>query len=132
MIRCTRKLLIFIFLSSVACPSAFGQTSYDFDLLYRQLADAKDDTGRINAQIALCGLYRLVNTDSSLFYGEQALESAKGINYFQGQILALGTMSIVMDERVNLPKSMELGFKALQIAEEHHLDSFAASAAVCG
>ena len=32
------------------------------------------------------------------------------------------------EQQGNLPKSLELGFKALQVAEEHHLESFAGAA----
>ena len=37
-------------------------------------------------------------------------------------------MCIATGQQGNLPKSLELGFKALQVAEEHHLESFAGAA----
>ena len=115
------KSFIFTFLFSIICFFGLTQTMEAIDSLQQQLANAKDDTSRINAQIALCLLYRLGNTDSSLMYGQQALESAEKIKYIRGQISALGFMCIVMEQRGNLPKSLELGFKALQLAEEHDL-----------
>ncbi len=115
-------LLAFIF------SIGFAQTKEATDSLQHQLAIAKDDTSRIKAQIALCLLYRLGNTDSSLIYGEQAFQSAQQINYLSGQILALSFMCIVTEQQGNLPKSLELGFKALQLAEEHHLESLAGGA----
>lgn len=110
------------------CNFGFAQTNEAIARLQHQLANSKDDTSRINAQIALCLLYRLGNTDSSLMYGQQALESAEKINYIPGQIAALGFISIVAEQRGNLPKSLESGFKALKLAQEHDLGDLAAPA----
>jgi signal transduction histidine kinase len=123
-----RKEFVFILLFAFVLNFGFAQTRQAVDSLHRQLASAKDDTSRINAQIALCLLYRLGNTDSSLMYGKQALESAERINYIPGQISALGFMCIVTEQRGNLPKSLELGFKALQLGEEHRLEALAGPA----
>ncbi len=122
------KKLLFIFLFVFIYSIGFTQTREAIDSLRHQLAIAKDDTSRINAQIGLCLLYRLGNTDSSLIYGQQALRSADQINYLPGQIQALSFMSIVTEQQGNLPKSLELGFKALQLGREHHLESFAGAA----
>ncbi len=128
MIRPIRKKLICIFLLSVGCSFGFAQTRQAIDSLHMRLAEAKDDTSRINAQIALCLLHRLGNTDSSLMYGQQALESAEKINYIPGQISVLGFMCIVTEQRGNLPKSLELGFKALQLGQKYHLEPLAGPA----
>jgi len=113
------KTFILTFLFSIVCSFGFTQTKKVTDSLKSQLANAKDDTSRINAQIALCLFYRLGNTDSSLMYGQQALESAEKINYVRGQISVLGFMCIVTEQRGNLPGSLELGFKSLRLGEEH-------------
>jgi two-component system NtrC family sensor kinase len=122
------KKFTFTFLFLLVCNFAFTQTRKAIDSLQDQLANAKDDTSRINAQIALCLFYRLGNTDSSLVYGQQAMESAEKIKYIRGQISVLGFMCIVMEQRGNLPKSLELGFKALQLAEEYDLELLAGPA----
>jgi len=122
------KIFTLTILLAFTCSIGFTQTKEAVDSLQHQLAIAKDDTSRINAQIALCLLYRLGNTDSSIIYGEQALQSAQQIHYLPGQILALSFMCIVTEQQGNLPKSLELGFKALQLAEEHHLESLAGAA----
>jgi two-component system, NtrC family, sensor kinase len=122
------KTFIFTFLFAFICSIGFTQTREAIDSLQHQLAIAKDDTSRINAKIDLCLLYRLGNTDSSLIYGQQALRAADRINYLPGQIQALSFMSIVTEQQGNLPKSLELGFKALQLAREHHLESLAGGA----
>ncbi|MGN6602943.1 MAG: ATP-binding protein [Ginsengibacter sp.] len=122
------KTFTLTLLLAFTCSIGFTQTKEAVDSLQHQLAIAKDDTSRINAQIALCLLYRLGNTDSSIIYGEQAYQSAQQIHYLPGQILALSFMCIVTEQQGNLPKSLELGFKALQLAEENHLESLAGGA----
>ena len=109
---------------------SFAQTREAIDDLHHQLAIAKDDTSRISAQAYLCLLYRLGNTDSSILYGQQALKSAQRINYPAGEILALGFMSITMEQMGNLPKALEMAFKALQIAKTNNLECEAALNAI--
>src|SRR5665213_1148279 len=111
------KTFILTFLFAFACNISFSQTKEVIDSLHNQLAAAKDDTSRIQLQIQLCYSYRLGNADSSVFYGEQALKSAKKINYSKGEILSLGFMSITMGQLGNFPKAFEMAFKALQIAQ---------------
>ena len=125
MIRSIRRKLIYIFLLSLGCSFGFTQTRQAIDSLHKRLADARDDTSRINAQIALCLFHRLGNTDSSLMYGQQALEAAEKINYIRGQVSVLGFMCIVTEQRGNLPGALELGFKSLRLGEEHNLEILA-------
>ena len=122
------KGFAFLLLFLLAFNFGFTQRREAVDSLQRQLANAKDDTSRINAQIALCLLYRLGNTDSSLMYGQLALESAEKINYIPGQVSVLGFMCIVTEQRGNLPKALELGFKALQLGQEYHLETLSGPA----
>ena len=75
-------------------------------------------------------MHRLGNTDSSLLYGQQALKSAQQVNYAKGEMLALGFMSITMVQIGNLPKALEMAFKALQIAKTIQLESDAALNAI--
>ena len=103
------KKFIFTFLFPLYATLVLPKQGRLIDSLQRQFANAKDDTSRINAQIALCLLYRLGNTDSSLIYGQQALESAEKINYIRGQIAYLSFMCIVTEQRGNLPKITGIG-----------------------
>jgi len=111
------KKFTLTFLLAFVCSISFSQTREVIDSLHQQLAAAKDDTSRIQLQIQLCYSYRLGNADSSVFYGGQALESARKINYSKGEILSLGFMSITMGQLGNFPKAFEMAFKALQIAQ---------------
>ena len=106
-------LILLLFVSNLG----IAQTPEAIGNLQHQIAIAKDDTSRIKQQAYLCLLYRLGNSDSSLFYGQQALESARKINYVQGEILALSFMSITLEQMGNLPKALETAFKAIEIAK---------------
>ena len=123
-----KRTLAIIFLLFFATDFGSAQTKKAIDQLHRQLAAAKDDTSRINTEVALCLLHRLGNTDSSMIYGQRALESSKRIRFLPGQIQALSFMCIVMEQQGNLPKSLELGFEALRLAEENHMESLAGPA----
>jgi two-component system NtrC family sensor kinase len=117
-------ILIFLFTWNIGIT----QTTEAIDNLHHQLTIAKDDTSRINAQLNLCLLYRLGNMDSSIYYGQAALKSSNKINYRKGEILALSFMAITTEQQGNLPKAMEMGFKALQLATEYHLEGDASAA----
>src|SRR5665213_175820 len=104
------KTFIFTFLLSFACSIGFTQTREAIDSLQHQLVIAKDDTSRINAQTGLCYLYRLGNADSSILYGQQALQLSQQINYPAGEVWALALMSITMEQTGNLPKALEMAF----------------------
>ena len=81
------KTFTLTILLAFVCSIGFTQTKEAIDSLQHQLAIAKDDISRINAQIALRLLYRLGNTDSSMIYGQQALESAEKIKYVRGRLM---------------------------------------------
>ena len=105
-----------------------GQSKEIVTRLHKELASATTDTGKINAQISLCFEYRLGNTDSSLFYGNLALENAKKAKYHIGEVLSLGFMSVTTQQTGNLPKTLELGFEALRIANENQLEKYIGAA----
>ena len=121
------KTFFFTLWILIAFNPGFSQTKETVDSLQHQLTHAKDDTSRIKQQAFLCLLYRLGNSDSSLFYGQQALESARKINYVQGEILALSFMSITLEQMGNLPKALETAFKAIEIAKANGLGNYSAA-----
>lgn len=113
-------VILLLFLSNFG----FAQTPEAINNLQHQIAIAKDDTSRIKQQAYLCLLYRLGNSDSSLFYGQQALEAARKINYVQGEVLALQFMSITLVQMGNLPKALETAFKAIEIAKANEVKDY--------
>ena len=117
------KKLAIIILLLIECGGGFSQSRHTIDSLQHQLANAKNDTSRIDILIDLCLQYRLGSADSSILYGEQALQLAKKINYPQGEILAISFMGITTAQLGDLPKALEMAFRALQIAKSNSLDS---------
>jgi two-component system, NtrC family, sensor kinase len=117
------KTFIATILLLLSWINGFTQSQQLIDNLHHQLATAKDDRSRIDAQIILCSNYRLGNTDSSVYYGQVALSSAQKINYPEGEILALSFMSITLGQIGNLSKALEMAFKALQIAKSNNLET---------
>lgn len=119
MIKHFTVTIVFLSLASIG----FGQTRHVIDSLRHILHTAKDDTGKINAQIRLCYVYRLGNTDSALFYGREALKTSEKINYLQGDVQVRGFMAVTMEQLGDLPQALGMAFKAIQIAKENNLES---------
>ena len=90
------------------------------DSLRQRLAVSKTDTSRVLLMAELCFYYRYSNSDSSVFYGESSLTLAKQIKFFRGECQAMARLGLTMREKGNLPKSLELQFAALKIAEDHN------------
>ena len=116
------KTSLFTFLLAFAWNIGFAQTKEVIDSLHHQLAIAKDDTSKVGVLTYLCLLYRLGNADSSLLYGQQALQLAQQINYSAGEVWSLSFMSLTMAQLGNYPKTLEMAFRALQIAESNHFE----------
>ena len=122
------KLLNITTLLLLASGTCYAQTKEVVDSLKSILATTKNDTTKIYAQANLCDAYRFGNVDSSTFYGQQALKLARKINFIPGQILALGFLTAPAQQQGDYPKTLQLGFEAIQLAKEHHLDVLAAPA----
>ena len=122
------KSIVFFLFFSLTWSPGFSQPRHTMDSLHQQLAMAREDTSRVNALILLCYNYRLGYSDSSLYYGQQALQLAQKIKYPAGELRSLQFMSITQEQLGNLPKALEMAFKALEIAKEHHLENLAGGA----
>ncbi|HJS56134.1 MAG TPA: tetratricopeptide repeat protein, partial [Chitinophagaceae bacterium] len=124
-----KKSLTFTFLLLCLIPDkAFGQTRRVIDSLHHILATVKDNKSRILVKTELCAEYRLAYPDSSNFYGQQALQEARQINYPDGEILALGFLSVNLEGMGDYPKALEMGFKSLQVAKANNLEHLTAPA----
>ena len=120
------KLITFILIIFFAA-NIYAQDKITKSLKH-ELAISKKDTSRALTMVHLSWEYALSNPDSSLFYGEQAYKFSTEINFPQGQILALGFESLTLNTIGNLPRSLELGIKSLQIAADNQLEEFTAPA----
>ncbi|HEX3386632.1 MAG TPA: ATP-binding protein, partial [Mucilaginibacter sp.] len=124
MIKHSTLSIFFLFLAICG----FGQTRDVVNSIRHDLYIAKDDTSKINAQIKLCLLYRLGNTDSAIYYGLKALKASEKINYLQGQVEANGFLAVTMEQLGDLPQALGMAFKALQIAKENNLENLSTGA----
>ena len=118
------KILNLTILLLLLSGSCYAQTKEVVDSLKSMIATTKNDTTKIYAQIGLCNAYKFANLDSSEVYGQQALKLARKINFIPGQILALSFLTGPAQQQGDYPKTLELGFKAIQLAQEHHLERF--------
>jgi len=89
------------------------------DSLTLQLTTVRHDTDRVSIMSALSLSYRLMKPDSSMNYGLKALALAKQISYPRGEANALYSLAYVHREIGELPKALDLTFKALKIGEEN-------------
>ncbi len=113
--------LLLAFIGSI-CFAQSAQNRLILDSLKRQLTLVRQDTGRVLIMTELCLRYRTRKPDSALFFGEKALKLAQQIHFPPGEIRALAEVGRVLVDIGNLPKSLEMQFKALQIAKTNQLN----------
>jgi len=116
------KIILNIVLIKIVALSALGQLPgfRTTDSLHQQLAVVKQDTTRVLILAELAEAFRNTMSDSAMRYGQQSLSLAKQIQFPKGEAKALLSMSVILREMGNFPKSLEAGLKALQISEQHH------------
>src|ERR1700722_14317439 len=117
MIKKSTCILFFV----VSCSIGHAQNKFS-DSLMRRLAIVKEDTSRVLVMADLCYFYRYTNIDSSIFYGQGALTLAQQIKFMRGEADALNKLGLALREKGDLPKSLELEFKALKIARENNYE----------
>ena len=88
-----------------------------------ELARAKHDTTKVNIMHSIINYSQFSNPDTAIFYFEKAHGLAEKINYTRGKIKVLGSVSFAYIGLGNLPKALELAYKALEICEQYDLTS---------
>ena len=114
----TSLIVLFSFFLSIS----YAQERQIIDSLKQELNIAKQDTSRVQLMVLISYDYRFLNMDSSMYYGQQALELANNIDYLKGKVQALNRMAFCNRVTGNLPKALELSFKVLQLAENHSFE----------
>jgi len=92
------------------------------------LKTASNDSVRVDNLVKLCSHYRFSNPDSSIHYGQWALELSKKIHYQKGEVGALSFMSITEEQLGNLTQAFQMAFTALQIGKDHDLENLTGAA----
>ncbi len=115
------KVSAFTIFLALISSCVFAQDRQVIDSLKHELAIAKNDTSRVMIMAALCERYRSNKPDSAVFFGEKGMALAKKIKFPKGMVRNTTYYGFVMRDLGNLPKSMAMQFKALQIAKENNL-----------
>ena len=114
-------LIIFLVLESCICFSQTKQDLDDLKQLKQELSMAPQDTSRVKIMVTLCNFYREFNQDSSVMFGNKAQALAQGINFPEGEANALNELGLSFRILGDMPKSLELQYQGLQIAESNKL-----------
>ncbi len=116
------RFILTIFLAFINCV-LFAQPNANkvfIDSLKHQLIIAKNDTGRVLILSDLCKAYKIYDFDSVAIYAKRGLTLAQKSVYARGEIRVLYAWQDALENHGDIPQSLELNFKALQIAEENH------------
>lgn len=110
--RSALLLLILLFYTS-----AYAQNKYT-DSLKKSLQHQKEDSNKVNILSEIGTLYLDRSSDTSVVYGQQALDLAKKINYEPGVLNAEFVLSSALTVLGNYPLAIDFGFKALSHAKK--------------
>jgi len=117
-----RSFLIVLLTAVFFIPVLGQQENYkDVPSLLQRLSAATSDTTRILIKCSLGEAYRSNNPDTSLIMANEALASSQELKFKKGEIHALVVLCVLYREKGDLPYALELGLKALKIAEEERL-----------
>jgi signal transduction histidine kinase len=92
----------------------------EIDSLKHELTLADNDTSRVLILGGLCSYYANYNFDSSNLYGKQGLALAEKRKFLKGKARILCGLARGYQVHGDLPKALELGFKAFQTAGENN------------
>jgi len=115
-----KKVTCFLFLFLVTLFLSAQQNNNDS--LRQLLFVAKEDTTKVNLLNQLSRNFNESKPDSNLFYGLQALELSRKINYNKGEIDALLNTCAGLTLKGNYSKALENGLDALKKSEASYND----------
>ncbi|TMI96162.1 MAG: tetratricopeptide repeat protein [Bacteroidetes bacterium] len=90
------------------------------DSLKKELSISKIDTSNVLTMVKLADQYKFSNVDSSLFYGQKALEASRKIKFHEGEYKSLFIMGYALSMAGNSTRALELELKALRITEKYN------------
>src|SRR6188474_1260779 len=111
-------LTLLLLVTSFISVSAQQEVFKDVDSLLKKLSSATSDTARIILKCKLGEAYRANDPDTSLLLANEALSRSIQISFKKGEIHALIVLCVLYREKGDLPYALELGLKALKMAEE--------------
>ena len=114
----------FIFLVSVLSfipVSGQQETFKDVPDLLQKITEATTDTARILLKCKLAEAYRGNKPDTSLILATESLNESIDIKFKRGEIHSLIVLCVMHREKGDLPYALELGLRALKMAEDERL-----------
>lgn len=115
-----RKALLLILFALITTFSS-GQSRAAIDSLKNLFQNSRQDTIRALALRDLSVEFRTIHPDSSLFFGQQALDLSEQINFPKGIARAYTSLSFVYYQTADLAKAWETASQALRVANENNL-----------
>src|ERR1051326_7867852 len=110
-----KRTAIFFF-SFIAYYSFAQQTKVDS--LKKLVLAAKQDSGRVNALNTLAWEIKGSAPDSSIYFGEQALQLSEKINFFSGKTNALACIGNAYYSKGDYLKGLDYLLKAKSLEEQ--------------
>jgi signal transduction histidine kinase len=114
MLRPYRILLLFL-LGCFAVPAYAGNAIADS---LKGLLRKAPDTQKVLLMSDLCWEYRLIDRDSALHYGEQALVLARNSAFKNGEAQALNDLGIILIDQNRFQTALDYFSQALKIRQE--------------
>ena len=107
----TSTFILFIFTFS---NPVLGETG----MRIQEILSEKPDTNKVKSLSDLCWDYRFKSADSALYFGEQALQLARDINYAKGIAQACNDIAIIFIDKANYLRATKLLDESLKIREQ--------------
>ncbi len=114
-----KRFIIFLFVV-VVCTNVPAQIRHNIDSLKNKLQQSNADSSRVIILSSLSYVYRNTDLDTSIMYGEQALQLAQKIKFPRGESRALHTLASTERIQGDIPLAMETALKGLQLATAGH------------
>jgi len=118
------KTIILVCVFSFACNFVFAQNTEGkkhIEDVKATLSSSKADTNRVLLYGELCTAYQWNNTDSLNLYSEKGIALAQKLLFKKGEVRLLNNQAIALMFRGNIPKSLNILFNALDIAQKNTL-----------
>ncbi|MBP6795806.1 MAG: hypothetical protein KA143_12155, partial [Saprospiraceae bacterium] len=125
------KVIVFLILGLTSLLRANGQSlpsnQNDINSLQQLLVSMPDDSARVLTLIKLSDIYTNLDPDKGLTYGYEALTTSKKINYHEGILYSLSTLSFKYNITGEWAKGIEIAYQGLEYLKENPSPKWTAS-----
>ena len=114
-----KRILLIMLLTVLLIKTGIAQDRQKIDSLIRELSNNKPDSQKLKILIQLNSDFWESDLDSSLLFGQQALQLAQQTGNLRYETLALQRTGGCYRNLGDYPKSLDYCFRALKIADDH-------------